>query len=96
MHRYMEPNIKSKIEYSSEEYIRPICSVPNNESKIEQWLINHSFGKINDKKQASVFLLGLVVFIFIIILFLLLGQDGNPKRQASPFRNHNATNLQKK
>jgi hypothetical protein len=89
----MEPDNKSKIEYSGQEYIEPIYSKPDNKLKIEHWLINHSHGKINDEKQAGIVLFGLVIFIFIIIMFLLLSQVSSYKPPTSSFRNHNASNL---
>ncbi|OGI87256.1 hypothetical protein A2995_01075 [Candidatus Nomurabacteria bacterium RIFCSPLOWO2_01_FULL_33_24] len=43
------------------------------ESKMTQWVLKHFGGFIKNEKQANYFLIGLVVFCFLVAFFLSFG-----------------------
>jgi hypothetical protein len=58
-----------------EEYKRPPFSPYPPNSKMTQWVINHSNEHIKDKTQANYFLLGFIMVIVTISLFLVFGGE---------------------
>lgn len=67
---------------------RPVVQSKN--SKLTQWVIKYSGGRIKDNKQANYIALGFVVLALAISFFLFFGGKSNPER---PFEGGSSPNF---
>lgn len=63
-------NNQHKIEFEGEEFQHSTRSFQDENSKMPQWIINHSGGKIKNENTANFVLILFAILIIIISLFL--------------------------